>query len=113
MSLTDAVKRMRGKPGETVSLTILRESEKKLLEFKLIRATIKIKGVKEAALFGATIHTVVYDSLKAIPKIKEFLNKENVKTFTVDKISPSLEDVFVSSIETYDKEHSVYEPKKD
>jgi len=50
MSLTDAVKRMRGKPGETVSLTILRESEKKLLEFKLIRATIKIKGVKEAKI---------------------------------------------------------------
>ena len=66
----------------------------------------KIEGVKEAALFGANIHTVVYDSLKAIQKIKEFLNKEGVKNFFVSKISPSLEDVFVSSIENYDLEHN-------
>ena len=35
----------------------------------------KIEGVKEAALFGANIHAVVYDSSKAIPAIKEFLLK--------------------------------------
>ncbi|MGA2774676.1 MAG: S41 family peptidase [Candidatus Omnitrophota bacterium] len=52
MSLTDAVKRIRGKPGETVSLTILREPEKKLLELKLVRAMIKMKGVKEAKLLS-------------------------------------------------------------
>lgn len=63
---------------------------------------IKIEGVKEAALFGANIHAVVYDSSKAIPAIKAFL-KGNVKGFTVNKIMPSLEDVFVSSIENYDK----------
>ncbi len=66
----------------------------------------KIEGVKETALFGANIHAVVYDSLKAIPALKEFLNKEKAGEFSVNKISPSLEDVFVSSIENYDKEHS-------
>ena len=35
LTLTEAVKKMRGKPGEAVSLTILRESEKKILEFKM------------------------------------------------------------------------------
>jgi len=65
----------------------------------------KIEGIKEAALFGANIHTVVYDSLKAIPKIKEFFKKQEINTFSVNKISPSLEDVFVSSIENYDLEH--------
>ncbi len=65
----------------------------------------KIEGVKEAALFGINIHAVVYDSRKAIPAIKQFLEKENAGAFTVDKILPSLEDVFVSSIEEYDKEH--------
>ncbi len=50
MTLTDAVKKMRGKPGEVVNLTILRESEKKLLEFKITRDTIKIKDIKEARL---------------------------------------------------------------
>jgi carboxyl-terminal processing protease len=50
MTLTDAVKKMRGKPGEAVNLTILRESEKKLLEFKIIRDTIKIKDIKDARI---------------------------------------------------------------
>ncbi|MBU1869609.1 MAG: ABC transporter ATP-binding protein [Candidatus Omnitrophica bacterium] len=68
----------------------------------------KIEGVKEAALFGANIHVVVYDGLKAIPAIKQFLQKEKVGDFSVNKILPSLEDVFVSSIEEYDRT----EPKK-
>ena len=68
----------------------------------------KIEGVKEAALFGANIHVVVYDSSKAIPAIKEFLQKEKAGEFSVNKILPSLEDVFVSSIEEYDRR----EPKK-
>ncbi|MCK9603744.1 MAG: ABC transporter ATP-binding protein [Candidatus Omnitrophica bacterium] len=65
----------------------------------------KIEGVKEAALFGVNIHAVVHDSSKAIPVIKGFLEKEKAQDFSVNKILPSLEDVFVSSIEEYDKEH--------
>src|SRR3989338_2474627 len=48
MSLTDAVKKMRGKPGTPVDITVLRESEKKLLEFKIVRDIIKIRDIKEA-----------------------------------------------------------------
>ena len=66
---------------------------------------IKLEGVKEAALFGANIHTVVYDSARAIPAINKFLQEAGVGEFTVEKILPSLEDVFVSAIEEYDKEH--------
>jgi len=66
----------------------------------------KIEGVKEAALFGADIHAVVYDSLKSIPQIKEFLQKEGASGVGVNKIPPSLEDVFVSSIENYDAAQS-------
>jgi len=68
----------------------------------------KIEGVKEAAFFGADIHCIVFDSAKAVPAINEFLRKENAGEFQVHKISPSLEDVFVSSIEEYDRA----EPKK-
>jgi carboxyl-terminal processing protease len=50
MTLTDAVKRLRGKPGEPVNISILRESEKKILEFKIVRAIIKIKDIKEAKI---------------------------------------------------------------
>lgn len=68
----------------------------------------KVEGVKEAALFGTNIHAVVFDSAKAIPAIKEFLQKEKAGEFSLNKILPSLEDVFVSSIENYDRT----EPKK-
>jgi len=79
MTLTEAVKRMRGKPGEPVNLTILRESEKKILEFKITRDIIKIKDIKEAKIledgigyirlveFRENTHTdieVVLDNLK-------------------------------------------------
>ena len=46
MSLTDAVKKMRGKPGEVVNLTILRDTDKKLLDFKITRDIIKITDIK-------------------------------------------------------------------
>ncbi|MCX5700239.1 MAG: S41 family peptidase [Candidatus Omnitrophica bacterium] len=50
LTLTEAVKKMRGKPGEAANLTVLRESEKKVLEFKIVRAIIKIKDIKEAKI---------------------------------------------------------------
>jgi len=50
LALTEAVKRMRGKPGEELTLSVLRESVKKILEFKIVRAVIKIKDIKEARI---------------------------------------------------------------
>jgi carboxyl-terminal processing protease len=46
MTLTDAVKKLRGKVGEAVTITVLRETEKKLLEFKIVRGVIKIQDIK-------------------------------------------------------------------
>ena len=46
MSLNDAVDRMRGKPGSTVTLTVLRKNEAKPLIFRIVRAVIKVKSVK-------------------------------------------------------------------
>jgi ABC-2 type transport system ATP-binding protein len=71
-----------------------------------IEQITKIEGVKEAALFGSNIHALVYDSSKAIPAIKQSLQKMNVGEFSVNKILPSLEDVFVCSIENYDRAES-------
>ncbi|MBU1091146.1 MAG: S41 family peptidase [Candidatus Omnitrophica bacterium] len=50
ITLTDAVKKLRGDPGTSVILTILREAEKKLLEFKITRDIIKIRNVKEGRI---------------------------------------------------------------
>ena len=50
ITLLDAVKKLRGKPGTKVSLTILREGEEQLTEVTLERAMIKIQSVREAKL---------------------------------------------------------------
>src|SRR3990172_1846933 len=46
LSLNDAVKRMRGKPGSKIVLTIVRKSEAKPLVITLTRAIIKVQSVK-------------------------------------------------------------------
>jgi carboxyl-terminal processing protease len=46
MSLNDAVKVMRGKPGTPIVLTVLRKGEGKALTFKIVRDIIKTKSVK-------------------------------------------------------------------
>ena len=46
MSLNDAVKHMRGKPGSKIVLTIVRKNENKPLSITVVRAIIKVKSVK-------------------------------------------------------------------
>jgi ABC-2 type transport system ATP-binding protein len=65
-----------------------------------------LEMVKEAALFGANIHAVVYEAARAIPALKAYLASKGANVREIRKIVPSLEDVFVSAIENYDKEHA-------
>src|SRR5512139_3064396 len=46
LTLNDAVKRMRGKPGSSILLTIVRKSETKPLQISVTRAVIKVQSVK-------------------------------------------------------------------
>ncbi len=50
MTLQEAVKIMRGKPGTAITLTIVREGEDKPLKITITRAIIKIKSVKSRIL---------------------------------------------------------------
>ena len=50
MTLSDAVKRMRGKPNTPIVLTIVRKGEPKPIVLTLIRAVIKIQSVKSKLL---------------------------------------------------------------
>lgn len=50
MSLNDAVKRMRGKPGSKITLTILRKNEHKPIVITVARAVIKVQSVKAKLL---------------------------------------------------------------
>ncbi|MDD4878899.1 MAG: S41 family peptidase [Candidatus Omnitrophica bacterium] len=46
ITLVEAVKKLRGKPGTPVTITVLRESENKILDFTITRDTIKVKSIK-------------------------------------------------------------------
>jgi carboxyl-terminal processing protease len=50
LSLNDAVKMMRGKPGSSIRLTILREGQDKPLTLPVTRDVIKIQSVKNRTL---------------------------------------------------------------
>jgi carboxyl-terminal processing protease len=50
MTLNDAVKRMRGKPGSNIRLTIVRKGVDKPIVLTLTRAVIKIRSVKSTLL---------------------------------------------------------------
>ena len=55
ITLIDAVKKLRGKPGTTVDLTVLREDEMRLLSFTITRDVIKITSIKEAKVIDGNI----------------------------------------------------------
>ncbi len=50
MTLNEAVKRMRGKPGTRITLTIVREGKEKPIKITVTRAVIKVKSVKSRVL---------------------------------------------------------------
>jgi carboxyl-terminal processing protease len=50
MSINDAVKIMRGKPGDPIDLLIVREGESQRLKFTLVRAVITSNSVKHRML---------------------------------------------------------------
>ncbi|MBF0484009.1 MAG: S41 family peptidase [Candidatus Omnitrophica bacterium] len=50
MTLNDAVKRLRGEPNTKVTITVLRESDSKILEFTITREIIHIQDVKNVQI---------------------------------------------------------------
>jgi ABC-2 type transport system ATP-binding protein len=53
-------------------------------------------GVIDAAVFGRALHLVVRDATAAIPQVKKYLMDHSITVGLIDKIHPTLEDVFVS-----------------
>jgi len=50
----------------------------------------------DAAVFGNALHLVVPDAAAALPRIKKYLSDRGISVSHIEKIRPSLEDVFVS-----------------
>src|SRR3989344_5460884 len=50
LTLDDAVKKLRGKPGTEVKITVLREGADKLIDFTIVREIIQIQDVKNTQI---------------------------------------------------------------
>ncbi len=72
----------------------------------------ELEGVKEAALFGMALHVIVKEAGQATSLIREEFLKAGLKDYSIEKIPASLEDVFVSMIEAYDRAGGICEPEK-
>ena len=91
LTLGDAVKLMRGKPGEPIELLVVREGKDKPFKVKIVRAIIKIKSVKQRMLepgFGyvriSSFQSKTTEGvIEALEKLKKE-NKENLKGIVLD-----------------------------
>jgi ABC-2 type transport system ATP-binding protein len=59
--------------------------------------------VREAALFGRLLHVVVSGAEAGTPRVRGSLERAGLLVSRIEKILPSLEDVFVSLIEAEDR----------
>jgi carboxyl-terminal processing protease len=89
ITITEAVKKMRGKPGEAVNLTILREAEKKVLEFKIVRDIIKVRDIKDARILQGGIGYIRLIEFREntpqdLDAVLEKLNKEGMSALIID-----------------------------
>jgi ABC-2 type transport system ATP-binding protein len=63
----------------------------------------KLPGIKEVALFGKGLHAVTADGVAAAAAVRELLARQGFGVDRIERIVPSLEDVFVSLIEAHDR----------
>jgi len=56
------------------------------------------KGILEAGMFGRNVHVVVEDEEEARAQIPELMGAQGVSITSLERVSPSLEDVFVALI---------------
>jgi len=61
-----------------------------------VEALQQAPDVMDAAVFGNALHLVVRDAAATMPSIAKFLESRGVTVSRIEKIRPTLEDVFVS-----------------
>jgi len=93
--------------GEIVALGTPSELKQKSMRGELLLVECQPLGkavevlqsapdVIDAAVFGNALHLVVRDATAAIPLVKRYLSDRSITVGSIEKIPPSLEDVFVS-----------------
>jgi carboxyl-terminal processing protease len=91
LSIEEVVKKLRGKPGTSVKVTILRKGEKAPLEKTITRKIIKVKAVKAAKFKDVayvkinTFSEQAADGLAAeLKKLKNQIGEKNLKGLVLD-----------------------------
>jgi ABC-2 type transport system ATP-binding protein len=65
-----------------------------------------LSGVRDAAVFGGGLHVSAEDAHEAEPRIRAALSSRGIAITRLERISPSLEDVFVAMIEEQERKAS-------
>lgn len=89
LTLNDAVKKLRGKPGSEVKITILREGADKLIDFTIVREIIQIQDVKNTQILENHIGYVRLtefreDSAIAFRKALDELTRQGADSLILD-----------------------------
>jgi len=91
LSIDEVVKKLRGKPGTSVKIGILRKGEKSQIEKTIVRQIIKVKAVKSARFKDVayvkvnTFSEQAYNGLvNEITKLKKQIGEKNIKGFVLD-----------------------------
>jgi ABC-2 type transport system ATP-binding protein len=69
-----------------------------------MRALEHLPGVREVAVFGGGLHVGVDELESGIASIRSQLSTQKIQIRRIEKIQPSLEDVFVALIEAEEKQ---------
>lgn len=89
ITLSEAVKKLRGDPGSKVTLTIFRESEGKILELEITREIIHIHDVKDVMILEDNIGYIRLtefreDSYKEFRKALDTLKEKGADSLILD-----------------------------
>lgn len=80
------------------------ESSDPLESMKILE---KLDIVHEVAVFGSGLHVTVQDPDAAQSQIRRALEERNINVRRLEAIEPSMEDIFVATIEEEEKKHPI------
>jgi ABC-2 type transport system ATP-binding protein len=64
-----------------------------------LRMLERAEWVIETTVFGTALHLIVHDTEDAIPRVRDLLQAHGNTPATVERIVPSLEDVFIHTVQ--------------
>jgi len=89
ITLNEAVKKLRGNPGTKVTLTVLREKDRKIEDVTVTRGIIKIKDIKRALILEDGVGYIRLtefreNTAKDLDKALKKLNKQGMRALILD-----------------------------